>query len=65
MHLPRYLAVMQADPVAAGTHLDEEIIMEVVRLGFTRDFVAESLKARQQNKVGRLPWPEGRGGKGV
>ncbi|KAL4857741.1 SNF1-related protein kinase catalytic subunit alpha [Chlorella vulgaris] len=51
VHLPRYLAVMQADPVAAGTHLDEEIIMEVVRLGFTRDFVAESLKARQQNKA--------------
>ena len=52
MHLPRYLAVMQADPVAAGAQLDEDIVREVVRLGFTRDFVAESLRARQQNKVG-------------
>lgn len=51
VHLPRYLAVMQADPVAAGTHIDEDILREVVRLGFTRDFVAESLKTRQQNKA--------------
>lgn len=43
---------LQADPVAAGTHIDEDILREVVRLGFTRDFVAESLKTRQQNKVG-------------
>jgi 5'-AMP-activated protein kinase catalytic alpha subunit len=52
VHLPRYLAVMQADPVAAGAQLDEDIVREVVRLGFTRYFVAESLRARQQNKVG-------------
>ncbi|EFN56161.1 hypothetical protein CHLNCDRAFT_57611 [Chlorella variabilis] len=51
VHLPRYLAVMQADPVAAGTHVDEDIVREVVRLGFSRDFVAESLKTRQQNKA--------------
>ncbi|KAL4448458.1 hypothetical protein ABPG75_005677 [Micractinium tetrahymenae] len=51
VHLPRYLAVMQADPVAAGTHVDEDILREVVRLGFTREFVAESLKTRQQNKA--------------
>ncbi|PSC70383.1 SNF1-related kinase catalytic subunit alpha KIN10 [Micractinium conductrix] len=51
VHLPRYLAVMQADPVAAGTHVDEDILREVVRLGFTRDFVTDSLKTRQQNKA--------------
>jgi 5'-AMP-activated protein kinase catalytic alpha subunit len=51
VHLPRYLAVMQADPVAAGTHIDEDIIRDVVRLGFTRDFVVDSLRARQQNKA--------------
>ncbi|KAL4438213.1 hypothetical protein ABPG77_010574 [Micractinium sp. CCAP 211/92] len=51
VHLPRYLAVMQADPVAAGTHIDEDILREVVRLGFTREFVTDSLKARQQNKA--------------
>lgn len=42
---------LQADPVAAGTHIDEDILREVVRLGFTREFVKESLKTRQQNKV--------------
>jgi 5'-AMP-activated protein kinase catalytic alpha subunit len=29
VHLPRYLAVMQADPVAAGAHVDEELVAEV------------------------------------
>jgi hypothetical protein len=38
--------------VAAGGHVDEEIVREVVRLGFTREYVMESIKARQQNKVG-------------
>lgn len=50
---------LQADPVAAGTHIDEDIVREVVRLGFTREFVTDSLKARQQNKVrvaGRAGW---------
>ena len=37
--------------MAAGTHVDEDILREVVRLGFTRDFVTDSLKTRQQNKV--------------
>ena len=52
VHLPRYLAGMQADPVGAGAVVDEEIMREVVRLGFTREFVAESLQSRVQNKVG-------------
>ena len=51
VHLPRYLAVMQADPVAAATQVDDEIIREVEKLGFQRDFVVESLRLRQQNKA--------------
>lgn len=51
VHLPRYLAVMQADSVTAGARVDEDIIKEVERLGFQRDFVVDSLRSRQQNKA--------------
>lgn len=51
VHLPRYLAVMQADPVSIGARVDDEIVKEVERLGFKREFVLESLKQRQQNKA--------------
>ena len=51
VHLPRYLAVMQADPVNANAQLDNEILKEVERLGFQREFLLESLRMRQQNKA--------------
>lgn len=51
VHLPRYLAVMQADAVVAGARIDDEIVKEVQRLGFEADFVVESLRTRQQNKA--------------
>lgn len=41
----------QADPVAAGLNFDEDILREVVRLGFSRDYMVDSLKRREQNKV--------------
>lgn len=51
MHLPRYLAVMQADTIANAGIVDQEVVEEVARLGFDRDFVASSIKDRVQNKV--------------
>ncbi|GLI66826.1 hypothetical protein VaNZ11_010801 [Volvox africanus] len=51
MHLPRYLAVMQAEPVVGVPRIDEEILEEVVRLGFNRDQLLEALRARQANKA--------------
>lgn len=51
VHLPRYLAVMQADPVNANARVDQDILKEVERLGFQRDFLLESLRMRHQNKA--------------
>ena len=51
-HLPRYLAVMQADTMATSANIDQEMVDEVVRLGFTRSHIVSSLKSRVQNKVG-------------
>lgn len=51
MHLPRYLAVMQADPISVGARIDDEIVREVAFLGFDQQFVIESLHKRQQNKA--------------
>ncbi|KXZ45443.1 hypothetical protein GPECTOR_54g184 [Gonium pectorale] len=51
MHLPRYLAVMQAEPVVGVPRIDEEMVEEVVRLGFNRDQLLESLRSRQANKA--------------
>lgn len=57
LHLPRYLAVMQADTIASTAMIDEEIVHEVCKLGFKRDEVIESIKARAQNKVHTLFLP--------
>ena len=54
LHLPRYLAVMQADTAANTAMLDEDILHEVVKLGFKRQDVVKSIQKRSQNKV-RLP----------
>lgn len=52
VHLPRYLAVMYSDPVAAHAALDEEVVSEVERMGISRTFLEDSIKRRDQNKVG-------------
>lgn len=51
LHLPRYLAVMQADTIASTAIIDEEIVHEVVKLGFRRHEVVDSIRSRAQNKV--------------
>ncbi|KAG2452015.1 hypothetical protein HYH02_003056 [Chlamydomonas schloesseri] len=51
MHLPRYLAVMQAEPVVGVPRIDEEILEEVVRLGFDRDGLLDALRSRTANKA--------------
>ncbi|GFH06306.1 predicted protein [Haematococcus lacustris] len=51
LHLPRYLAVMQAEAVVRSPRVDEEMVGEVVRLGFERDLLVDSLRTRQQNKA--------------
>ncbi|KIY91236.1 5'-AMP-activated protein kinase, catalytic alpha subunit [Monoraphidium neglectum] len=42
---------MQADPSMARPRIDNEILAEAVRLGFDRDDVIESLRARRQDKA--------------
>ncbi|KAL6766866.1 SNRK1A [Auxenochlorella protothecoides x Auxenochlorella symbiontica] len=51
VHLPRYLAVMHTDPVASAAALDEEVVGEVARLGFSPSFLAASVQRREQNKA--------------
>ena len=53
MHLPRYLAVMQADTVATASSIDSELVSEVAALGFDREFIIESIRHRVQ--VCRVP----------
>ena len=48
MHLPRYLAVMQADTVATASSIDSDLVAEVGRLGFDRDLIIDSLQNRVQ-----------------
>ena len=48
MHLPRYLAVMQADTVATASSNDSDLVAEVGRLGFDRDLIIDSLQNRVQ-----------------
>ncbi|KAK9829879.1 hypothetical protein WJX72_008401 [[Myrmecia] bisecta] len=51
LHLPRYLAVMQADTIASATIIDEELVLEVASMGFDRDLLIDSLRNRVQNKA--------------
>ena len=52
IHLPRYIAVLQAGPSSSiGTVVDSDLVREVERLGFEHSFVVESLRGRQQNKA--------------
>jgi 5'-AMP-activated protein kinase catalytic alpha subunit len=52
IHLPRYIAVLQAGPsTSIGTMVDSDLVREVERLGFEHSFIIESLRSRQQNKA--------------
>ncbi|GMI67032.1 SNF1 kinase homolog 10, SNF1-RELATED PROTEIN KINASE 1.1 [Hibiscus trionum] len=49
-HLPRYLAVPSSDTTQPARKIDEKILREVVRLGFERNHLVESLRNRVQNE---------------
>ena len=42
---------MQADTIANAAIVDQDVLAEVARLGFDREYVAQSVKERVQNKV--------------
>eukprot|EP00257_Ricinus_communis_P027615 XP_025015029.1 SNF1-related protein kinase catalytic subunit alpha KIN10 [Ricinus communis] len=47
--LPRYLAVPPPDTMQQAKKIDEEILQEVVKMGFDRNQLIESLRNRLQN----------------
>ncbi|XP_060174638.1 SNF1-related protein kinase catalytic subunit alpha KIN10-like isoform X2 [Lycium barbarum] len=49
IHLPRYLAVPPPDAMQHLKKLDEEILQQVIRMGFDRDQLLESLQKRTQD----------------
>ncbi|XP_070024307.1 SNF1-related protein kinase catalytic subunit alpha KIN10-like isoform X2 [Nicotiana sylvestris] len=49
-HLPRYLAVPPPDTMQQAKKIDEEILQEVVKMGFDRSNLIESLRNRVQNE---------------
>ncbi|KAG9154768.1 hypothetical protein Leryth_014262 [Lithospermum erythrorhizon] len=49
MHLPRYLAGPLPNAMQHIKKLDEEIVQEVIRMGFERNHLIESLQNRMQN----------------
>lgn len=49
-HLPRYLAVPPPDTTQQAKKIDEDIFKEIVRMGFDRDQLIESLRNRVQNE---------------
>ncbi|KAI5665675.1 hypothetical protein M9H77_15528 [Catharanthus roseus] len=49
-HLPRYLAVPPPDTVQQAKKIDEDILQEVVKMGFDRNGLIESLRNRVQNE---------------
>ncbi|KAI4366695.1 hypothetical protein MLD38_022541 [Melastoma candidum] len=50
-HLPRYLAVPPPDTMQQAKKIDEEILQEVVNMGFDRNHLVESLRNRIQNEA--------------
>lgn len=48
--LPRYLAVPPPDTVQQAKKIDEEILQEVIKMGFERNQLVESLRTRIQNE---------------
>ncbi|KAF4390793.1 hypothetical protein G4B88_015683 [Cannabis sativa] len=50
-HLPRYLAVPPPDTMQQAKKIDEEILQEVIKMGFDRNHLIESLRNRVQNEA--------------
>uniref|UniRef100_A0A9I9DQS5 transketolase n=1 Tax=Cucumis melo TaxID=3656 RepID=A0A9I9DQS5_CUCME len=50
-HLPRYLAVPPPDTMQQAKKIDEDILQEVVKMGFDRNQLVESLRNRIQNEA--------------
>ncbi|CAN1143601.1 SNF1-related protein kinase catalytic subunit alpha KIN10 [Linum perenne] len=48
--LPRYLAVPPPDTMQQAKKIDEEILQEVIKMGFDRNQLVESLRNRLQNE---------------
>ncbi|CAN1143609.1 SNF1-related protein kinase catalytic subunit alpha KIN10 [Linum perenne] len=48
--LPRYLAVPPPDTMQQAKKIDEEILQEVIKMGFDRNQLVESLPNRLQNE---------------
>ncbi|CAA0828395.1 SNF1-related protein kinase catalytic subunit alpha KIN10 [Striga hermonthica] len=49
-HLPRYLAVPPPDTTQQAKKIDEDILQEVIKMGFDRNALVESLRNRVQNE---------------
>ncbi|XAR51707.1 Non-specific serine/threonine protein kinase [Bertholletia excelsa] len=49
-HLPRYLAVPPPDTMQQAKKIDEDILQEVVNMGFDRNNLVDSLRNRVQNE---------------
>ncbi|CAK9162949.1 unnamed protein product [Ilex paraguariensis] len=49
-HLPRYLAVPPPDTIQQAKKIDEELLQEVVNMGFERNNLIDSLRNRLQNE---------------
>ncbi|KAF5725381.1 SNF1-related protein kinase catalytic subunit alpha KIN10-like isoform X1 [Tripterygium wilfordii] len=49
--LPRYLAVLPPDTMQQARNIDEDILQEVVQMGFDRAQLIESLRNRIQNEA--------------
>ncbi|XP_010550030.1 PREDICTED: SNF1-related protein kinase catalytic subunit alpha KIN10 isoform X2 [Tarenaya hassleriana] len=48
-HLPRYLAVPPPDTIQQARKIDEDILQEVINMGFDKNHLIESLRSRVQN----------------
>ncbi|KAJ0970893.1 hypothetical protein J5N97_018852 [Dioscorea zingiberensis] len=49
--LPRYLAVPPPDTMQQAKKIDEDILQEVVKMGFDKNHIVESLRSRTQNEA--------------
>ncbi|KAL5718350.1 cAMP-dependent protein kinase [Ranunculus cassubicifolius] len=50
-HLPRYLAVPPPDTMQQAKKIDVDILQEVVKMGFDKNLLLESLRTRVQNEA--------------
>ncbi|GLT56534.1 hypothetical protein SLA2020_295690 [Shorea laevis] len=55
-HPPRYLAVPPLETIQQAKKIDEEILQEVVKMGFDRNQLIESLRNRIQNEVSTVAY---------